>query len=69
MPHLHLPPARESAGDPLTPEQEARVRRLVHEECYARDRAALIKLISLMLLLKLAGTVMLGMLLLALRLL
>jgi hypothetical protein len=52
----------------LTPEQENRVRHLVHEECYSRDRAALIKLIGLMLLLKLAGTLMLGMLLLVLRL-
>ncbi|VDY38300.1 Uncharacterised protein [Salmonella enterica subsp. enterica serovar Daytona] len=52
----------------LTPEQENRVRHLVHEECYSRDRTALIKLIGLMLLLKLAGTLMLGMLLLVLRL-
>ncbi|ECA1950204.1 hypothetical protein EJH27_01890 [Salmonella enterica subsp. enterica serovar Virchow] len=68
MSHIHLPSARKKTGDALTPEQESRVRHLVHEECYARDRSALVKLIGLMLLLKVAGTLMLGMLLLVLRL-
>ncbi|ELY0963530.1 hypothetical protein SLX24_001424 [Salmonella enterica] len=68
MSHIHLPSVCEKIGNTLTPEQENRVRHLVHEECYSRDRAALIKLIGLMLLLKLAGTLMLAMLLLVLRL-
>ena len=55
MSHIHLPSVCEKTGNTLTPEQENRVRHLVHEECYSRDRAALIKLIGLMLLLKLAG--------------
>ncbi|ENI8091269.1 hypothetical protein AB5Q65_002981 [Salmonella enterica] len=68
MSHIHFPSVCEKTDNTLTPEQENRVRHLVHEECYSRDRAALIKLIGLMLLLKLAGTLMLGMLLLVLRL-
>lgn len=68
MSHIHLPSVCEKTDNTLTPEQENRVRHLVHEECYSRDRTALIKLIGLMLLLKLAGTLMLGMLLLVLRL-
>ncbi|EBQ9005304.1 hypothetical protein AABH71_004818 [Salmonella enterica] len=55
------------AGDTLTPQQEDRIRQLVREECYFRDREALIKLTAMTLLLKLAGTVMLGLLLLAFR--
>lgn len=69
MSHIHLPSVCEETDNSLTPEQENRVRHLVHEECYSRDRTALIKLIGLMLLLKLAGTVMLGVLFLVLRLL
>ncbi|EBC3285071.1 hypothetical protein C0U89_06405 [Salmonella enterica] len=68
MSHIHLPSVCEKTDNTLTPEQENRVRHLVHEEGYSRDRTALIKLIGLMLLLKLAGTLMLGMLLLVLRL-
>ncbi|EJF5840348.1 hypothetical protein M8W81_005241, partial [Salmonella enterica] len=52
---------------PLTPQQEERIRQLVREECYFRDREALIKLTAMTLLLKLAGTLMLGLLLLAFR--
>ncbi|ECZ6834126.1 hypothetical protein GQ191_001506 [Salmonella enterica] len=52
---------------PITPQQEDRIRQLVREECYFRDREALIKLTAMTLLLKLAGTVMLGLLLLAFR--
>lgn len=55
------------AGDTLTPQQEDRIRQLVREECYFRDREALIRLTVMALLLKLAGTVMLGLLLLAFR--
>lgn len=55
------------SGDTLTPQQEDRIRQLVREECYFRDREALIKLTAMTLLLKLAGTVMLGLLLLAFR--
>ncbi|EAW8160058.1 hypothetical protein HX53_08500 [Salmonella enterica] len=68
MSHIHLSSVCEKTDNTLTPEQENRVRHLVHEECYSRDRTALIKLIGLMLL-KLAGTIMLGFLLLVLRLL
>lgn len=48
--------------DTFTPEQQSRLRDLIREECYCRDRDALLKLIGLMLLLKLAGTLMLGVL-------
>lgn len=43
------------SGDTLTPQQEDRIRQLVREECYFRDREALIKLTAMTLLLKLAA--------------
>ena len=65
-PHTPVPSAPDVS---FTPEQQAELRRLIREENYRRDRAALLKLLGCITLLKIAGTVILLLLLLLYRLL
>lgn len=62
-------PAHSAPDVPFSPEQQTELRRLIREESYRRDRAALLKLLGCITLLKIAGTVILLLLLLLYRLL
>ncbi|AKH64055.1 MULTISPECIES: hypothetical protein [Photorhabdus] len=71
MPAFHSPsdPIILPASETLTPKQQSLIRDLIRDECDYRDRDAFFKLLSVITLLKFAGILTLGVLLLVFRLL
>ncbi|WP_445494823.1 hypothetical protein [Photorhabdus sp. SF281] len=58
-----------SASERLTPKQRSLIRDLIRDECDYRDRDALLKLLGMITLFKIAGILTLGVLLLVFQLL
>ncbi|KMW74177.1 hypothetical protein TI10_08160 [Photorhabdus luminescens subsp. luminescens] len=71
MPAFHPPTDTTtlSASEMLTPKQRSLIRDLIRDECDYRDRDALLKLLGMITLFKVAGILTLGVLLLVFQLL